>query len=94
MENQQPSTAAPFQPHPDVVAQRLGEELVLVHLRTNRIYELNTTGARIWELFATGSSDAQLLQRLAEEFELDAERAEEEVRAFRARLSAEQLLRT
>lgn len=93
MENQQPGAAAPFQPHPDVVAQRLDEELVLVHLRTNRIYELNTTGARIWELLAAGRNDAQLLQQLAEEFELDVERAEEEVRTFRARLSAEQLLR-
>jgi hypothetical protein len=36
------------QPNRDVVARRLKDEIVLVHLRTNRIYSLNRTGARFW----------------------------------------------
>ena len=41
---------------PDVVARRVGDTAVLVHLGSNRIYELNDTGARIWELTADGGA--------------------------------------
>jgi len=33
-----------YRPNPDVAAQKLHDETVLVHVRTNRIYRLN--GAR------------------------------------------------
>jgi len=36
------------QPSRDVVARRLEDEIVLVHLQKNRIYSLNRTGARFW----------------------------------------------
>jgi hypothetical protein len=39
-----------LRPEDDVVSRRLEDEVVLVHLRTNRIYKLNETGARLWEL--------------------------------------------
>jgi hypothetical protein len=31
------------------------EEAVLVNLKTNRIYSLNPTGARLWELISVGN---------------------------------------
>lgn len=37
-----------YQPNPDVVAQRVQDEVVLVNLRTNEIYTLNRTAARAW----------------------------------------------
>ena len=40
--------------------EAVGDEVVLVHLRTNRIYTLNRTGARFWELLEDGTiSSAQ-----------------------------------
>src|SRR5829696_3032146 len=42
-------------PHPDVSWRRLGDEVVIVHLKTNQIYRLNRTAARFWELVAEGS---------------------------------------
>jgi hypothetical protein len=56
---------------PDVVARRVGETAVLVHLGSNRIYELNDTGARIWELSADGATVEGLVDRLEREFEVD-----------------------
>jgi hypothetical protein len=56
---------------PDVVARRVGETAVLVHLGSNRIYELNDTGARIWELTADGATIEGLVDRLEREFEVD-----------------------
>jgi Transglutaminase-like superfamily/Coenzyme PQQ synthesis protein D (PqqD) len=41
--------AAP-QLHPDVVWRWVDDEAVLVNVKTNRIYSLNPTGARLWEL--------------------------------------------
>jgi Coenzyme PQQ synthesis protein D (PqqD) len=56
---------------PDVVARRVGETAVLVHLGSNRIYELNDTGARIWELASEGSTVQCLIDRLEREFDVD-----------------------
>ncbi len=43
--NQQEVTALP-QPCEDVVVKRVGEDVLLVQLRTNRIFALNETGRR------------------------------------------------
>lgn len=42
-----------------------------MHLGSNRIYELNDTGARIWELTADGATVEGLIDRLEREFEVD-----------------------
>ena len=56
---------------PDVIARRVGETAVLVHLGSNRIYELNDTGARIWELAGDGTTVEELIDRLGREFDVD-----------------------
>jgi len=60
-----------LRPNPDVIARRLGDGAVLVHLPTNRVFELNDTGMRVWELAGEGLAQAELLDRLATEFALD-----------------------
>ncbi|MEO8290940.1 MAG: PqqD family protein [Gaiellaceae bacterium] len=57
-----------FQPNPDVVAQRVQDEVVLVNLRTNEIYTLNKTAARAWELLAEGDDRASIEAKLTDEF--------------------------
>lgn len=68
-----------FRPSPDVVARRLDRAGVLVHLPTSRIFELNETGIRVWELLAKGSTIAEIADRLVREFDVDSGRAEREV---------------
>lgn len=60
-----------YQPNPDVVAQRVQDEVVLVNLRTNEIYTLNRTAARAWELIAEGLDRSGVEAGLAEEFSVD-----------------------
>jgi hypothetical protein len=60
-----------YQPNPDVVAQRVQDEVVLVNLRTNEIYTLNRTAARAWELIAEGRDRLGVEAGLAEEFSVD-----------------------
>jgi hypothetical protein len=62
--------AAP-QLHPDVVWRRVGEEAVLVNLKTNQIYSLNHTGARLWELIGAGHDREGAEAALIREFDVE-----------------------
>jgi len=62
-----------------VVSSRLGDGGVLVHLRTNRIFELNETGIRIWELIGQGLTVAEMVAALQSEFEVDESVARAEI---------------
>jgi len=44
---------------------------VLVRLATNRIYELNATGARIWELLTQQKPRTEIIDVLEREFAAD-----------------------
>lgn len=68
-----------IRPSPHVVSSRLGDAGVLVHLRTNQIFELNETGVRVWELIGQGDSLERIEQTLQAEFAVDAERVHDEV---------------
>jgi hypothetical protein len=66
-------------PHPSVVSRRVHDEVVLVHLDTNRIYALNPTAARFWELVEEGCSRAEAEARLVKTFEVEAAEVNREV---------------
>jgi hypothetical protein len=53
-----------------VVGQRVSDLMVLVHMETNRIYELNRTASRFWELLSEGNDVAGIQQRLLQEFDV------------------------
>jgi hypothetical protein len=77
---------------PQVVSSRLGEAGVLVHLKTNRIFEVNATGLRIWELAAEGRTLADIQEVLQNEFDVRPERLREELLALVAELAREGLV--
>ena len=54
----------------DVVSRKIEDRLVVVNLRTNRIYELNSTASRLWELLDGGRDRAELEQLMVEEFDV------------------------
>jgi hypothetical protein len=68
-----------FRPDPDVVARRVDDEVVLVHLTRNEIYALNRTGARFWELLADGRTQSEAIAQLRQEFDVGEHQAEAEV---------------
>jgi hypothetical protein len=89
---------APFGPgsriraDPNVLAQRVDDEIVLVHLETNRIYELNRTAASLWDLLGPGLTQAELEQRLALEFDVEPEQLAHEIEELLRQLASEQLI--
>src|SRR5438067_1775479 len=81
-----------FVPSPDVVAQRLGSEIVLVHLGTNHVYELNRTGTRLWELLISGLGPLAIHRQMLGEYEVDPAALTQEIEELMAGLLAEQLV--
>jgi hypothetical protein len=71
-----------WRPSPEVVASRVGEEVVLVDLRTDEVLVLNRTGARIWELVAAGHDRAQVRALVLEEFAVDPPELDREMDRF------------
>jgi hypothetical protein len=75
-----------------VVSSQLGDAGVLVHLGTNRIFELNATGFRVWQLLGEGLDLAAVLTRLRDEFDVADSQLRAEVHALVEALLAEGLL--
>ena len=75
-----------FQPDPDVVAQRVGDEVVLVNLRSSRMYDLNRTGARLWDLLVAGHALDSARAELLREFAVDPGELDREIAALVASL--------
>ena len=77
---------------PDVVSNRLGEGGVVVNLRTNRIFELNPTGMRAWELMAECHRMQDIARRLQDEFAGDPDLVFAELQQLVADLAREGLI--
>ena len=82
-----------LEPSQDVVGQRLGDEVVLVSLETNRIFELNRTGARFWELLQSETDRRRIEEQLLEEFAVTEEELSAEVDRLIKSLDDEELVR-
>jgi hypothetical protein len=85
--------STPAQPDPEVVTQRLDDELVVVHLRTNRIFLLNRTAARYWELLDSGADSDEIKKTMLQEFAVEEDQLLGEIDDLRRKLKAEELIR-
>ncbi len=56
-----------FKPRAHTVFRRVGEELILVNMTTNRMFSANTSGAAIWDAIVVGDDVDALKMRAAEE---------------------------
>lgn len=68
-----------FRPSPDAVATRAGEEIVVVDVKSDRIYSLNRTAARAWELMCADCDRAEVERRLLQEFDVTREELAEAI---------------
>jgi hypothetical protein len=77
--------------HDEVVYTDLEEGAVLLHLETRFYYSLNEVGQAVWRLLDSAESLEDLLEKLAEAYEVDVQRVEESVSKFLQELEREQL---
>jgi hypothetical protein len=81
-----------FQASPDAVTQRLGDEMVVIHLKTDRVFVLNRTGARLWELLSSGLDQASIQQQMLQEFDVTEAQLTNEVAPLVTSLKDERLI--
>ena len=81
-----------LRPSGDVLARRVGDELVLVHLKTNRIYSLNVTGARLWELLTEGNELEEIRAAMSRQFDVDESHLNREIDSLVSSLVDERLV--
>jgi hypothetical protein len=81
-----------LRPNSEVVSRKLGDRLVLVNLGSNRIYELNPTASRIWELVERGAGRVELEETVLDEFDVERSVASQEIDGLIARFSSEGLI--
>jgi hypothetical protein len=67
---------------PNVLSRTVGDEEVLLDLSTELYYGINPTGSRIWQLLKEGKSPREISRHLADEFEITAEEAYQDVLDF------------
>jgi hypothetical protein len=87
-----PQLFCAVKPNPNVIFRRLGEEIVLFHLGSDRFYELNGTAARFWELLSGGNDGPQIQEKMLEEFAIDPAQLAGEVEALLDSLRREDLI--
>jgi len=81
-----------LKPNPNVISRRLGDDIVLFNLDSDRFYELNGTAARFWELLHQGQDPDDIRKQLLEEFSVDAEQLKSEASALVDSLRRENLV--
>lgn len=69
--------------------QQLDDETVLIHLQSERVFVLNHTGSRFWELLSEGNSLGQIRARMLDEFDVTEEQLSQEIEDLLAELIRE-----
>jgi hypothetical protein len=81
-----------WQPSPQVVSGRLGDEIVLLNLRTNRLFTLNRTGAKFWELLEQGHDRQGIRNAFLAEFDVSAAELDRELEGLSEALATEDFI--
>jgi Coenzyme PQQ synthesis protein D (PqqD) len=75
-----------------VMVRQLGDECVMLDMASGYYFGLDPVGARIWQLLSETSSFAEIVERLAQEYEVTPEQAESDLVRFVEELKANGLL--
>ncbi len=80
-------------PESEVVFCDVGGEMALLHLQRGFYYGLNRVGARIWHLLGAGRTVAEVRDTLMREFDVDAERCEEDLQLILQQMADAELVK-
>jgi hypothetical protein len=76
----------------DLRATHSNDGDVLLHLGTGQMYTVNSVGARILTLLATGATNIQISERISQEFSADPETVRNDVCEFLAHLAQHRIV--
>lgn len=67
-------------PSCDAIASAVGDETVILQLKNGTYFGLDAIGTRIWQLLKDGTSPAQIVALLGEEYDVAPDALEADVR--------------
>lgn len=76
----------------DVLFQNMGDEYVLLNMKTEKYFGLDEVAARFWQLFEAGSSTEHAINQVKAEFDVDEETVIKDLKVFLEKLLAEELV--
>ncbi len=68
-----------YKKNPSVACTELDDGAVLLNLDTKYYFNLNETGLRIWQILEESQNPLEIAERLANEYEVEMERAKASV---------------
>ena len=77
-----------------VVSTEQADATILLDVRGGKYYTLNGIGGRIWSLLSEGATVSAVIERVAGEFEVPAERVSSDVHGFVEQLHRAKLIRS
>lgn len=76
----------------DVLARKVGEETVMLHLTDGTYFGLDPVGTRIWELLGEGNSLSEICEVMIDEYDVSRETIERDVMSLAEELAARGLI--
>ncbi len=81
-----------YAPSPQVLAERLNDEVVLLDIRSGLYFGLNPVGAQIWSAIESGCTLSQAQKELQDSFDAHEAALREDVATLFAELEAKKLI--
>jgi hypothetical protein len=75
-----------------VIAKLVGTEMVLLDYDRGIYYGLNPVGARVWQLLSEGEAVEEIVERLADEYDVSRETLESDIATLLRELAAKELV--
>ena len=79
-------------PSGDAVESAVGDETILLHLKSGTYFGLDTMGTRIWTLLKDGMEPLAICERLSADHGADRQMVESDVREFLGELQANDIV--
>lgn len=76
----------------NVLMQKVADEAVLLDLDSQSYFGLDPVGTIIWEGISEGKTEFEIVEHITREFEVEAEVARDDLRAFIERLRKDNLI--
>ena len=76
----------------DVLARKVGEDMVMLDLANGAYFGLDPVGARIWQLLGEGKALAEVCDVMMEEFQVERAQIEKDVMSLAEQLETRGLI--
>ena len=77
-----------------VIARKLGDELVILDLAGGSYFGLDAVGTRIWQLLREGKNPAEVCAVMVDEYDVSREELERDIIILLEELVAQELIRS